>query len=72
MFMHILYFKAFTEADDAEKWLLNNFPGLADTNTHDYEPYECIFYTAFPLSEQQIEMLVEILEPDSVMMNEEL
>ncbi len=72
MFMHILYFGTFTDADIAEKWLKANLDGIESSCTYDYEPYMCKFYTSQELTERQQQIVVDTVKPTSYMMNEEL
>ncbi len=72
MFMHVLYFGTFTDADIAEEWLKANLDGIESSCTYDYEPYMCKFYMAFKLTERQVQIIVDTLKPTAVMLNEEL
>lgn len=72
MFMHILYFGTYTDAEKAEKWLKDNLDGIASSATCDYEPYMCKFYTAIELSESQQKTIADTVKPTATMMNEKL
>ena len=71
MFMHVLYFTTFTEADTAENWIRANIE-IESSCTHDYEPYMCKFYTSVALTERQQQIIADTVKPRSCLINEEL